>query len=142
MRHYTKQVELDIENYTKTGKLPQAWDVIIRPERDGGYWDWVYTCHGGVEPQELRQDEIPEHDLSRLYEGNKFRQRATEWLHENGPELFTVRELLVYSLCFVEGKTERAAAYEMGISAPRVFELKASIRKKVKKAIEGALANS
>lgn len=141
MRHYTKQVELDIENYTKTGKLPQAWDEVKVSKYTGrDYWDWVHTRNLGKEPELLRQDDIADEDVSRFYSGNKFRQQAAQWLHENGPELFTVREMLAYSLCFVDGKTERAAAYEMGISAPRVFELKTAIRKKVKKALDEALA--
>jgi DNA-directed RNA polymerase specialized sigma subunit len=142
MRTIENQVALDIKNYHATGKLPQAWDETKVTKGTGSdYWDWVYIRNGGIEPQELRQDELGEADGSRLYSSNKFRQRAAEWLHENGPEIFTVREMLAYSLCFVDGKTEREAGAEMGVSQPRIFELKASIREKIKKFLGPILSN-
>lgn len=142
MRSIEDQVALDIKNYQATGKLPQAWDETKVSSRTGtGYWDWVYVRHSGIEPEELRTDEVTLDDASKFYAGNKFRERAITWLHENGPSIFTVREMLAYSLCFVDGVTEREAAEAMGVSQPRVFEIKAAIRGKIKKHLGTALSN-
>lgn len=139
-KHYKDQVEDDIKAFHATGKLPKAWD---QKEVSGeyGYWDWVHKHNAGIEPQSLRQDELPEAAMGDLYQSNKFKQRAAELIHEKGPEWFSVREMLAYSLCYVDGLTEREAAERMGVSQPRVFELKASIRKKLKMFLGRALSN-
>lgn len=139
-KHYTKQVEDDIKAYNATGVLPRAWDQKTA-QGEYGYWDWVHRYNGGIEPQYLRQDEIAEEEAGAIYRSNKFKQQAAELIHEKGPEWFTVREMLAYSLCYVDGLTEREAAAQMGVSQPRVFELKASIQKKLKKFLGSALSN-
>lgn len=139
-RHIADQVAKDIKDFNATGKLPQAWDQKTMPG-EYGYWDWVHRKNGGTEPELLRLDDITEEDGHRLYKSNAFKQRAAELIHERGPEWFTVREMLAYSLCYVDGLTEREAAEKMGVSQPRVFELKAGIQKKLKKFLAGALSN-
>lgn len=142
-KHYKRQVEDDIVAFNATGKLPKAWDEVPVSKWTGrDYWDWVHTWNSGDEPELLRQDEITEEDANAIYKSNAFKQRAAELIHEKGPEWLSVREMLAYSLCYVDGLTERDAAERMGVSQPRVFELKAGIRKKLKKFMGEALSNA
>ena len=137
MRNYKDQVVLDIANYKETGKLPQSWDVR---ESSLNYWDWVHTKNGGIEPQDKRLDEIPFEDSREIYACSAFNKKAVDLIREMFSSLFTAREQEVYTLCFLQGSTERAAAAKLGISQPRVFEIKRSIQNKISREVSPLLS--
>lgn len=136
------QVVADIERFHRDGCLPRAWDVKdVNKHTQADYWAWVYANNGGKEPQSLCLDEIPSYEREEFYQSSKFKAVASAWIRENGPEIFTVREMLVYSLCFVDGLHERVAGERIGVSQPRVCQLKQAIVKKLRKVLVPLLSN-
>lgn len=115
----------------KNHSNPKAWIFVAAR----------YVARGAVKKSK-RHKTVPIEMIDRLPSGIDIEEEAiyNMWLCNNVPEKllgsFTKRELQIYHMIYVEGKTPKETADILGLTQHAVLNFKSNIKKKIKDLIK------
>ncbi len=101
---------------------------------DSPYWTWVAKFNGGVEPRENNPEDLVDPASLEPTESSAYGKKFTAWL-SYGMAGLSERQRQVFSMAYIDGRTDAETARALGISLRRVINVKARLREKIAKEI-------